>query len=64
MVSRKILRTCHNCQRRPGFFGYIVYRCKACHRFCCDHCVVRGLFAIACPHCGSRWDLEQVGYTR
>jgi hypothetical protein len=64
MVSRNIIRTCPNCRRRPGVFGYAVYRCQVCGGWCCERCALQSLFAVACPHCGRRSTLKHVAYTR
>lgn len=64
MSARKIFSSCPSCRRRPGFFGYAVYRCQTCGKYCCDKCMYKGLLAVACPHCGKHSNLKQVGYTR
>jgi hypothetical protein len=64
MSSRRIFPTCPTCRRRPGFFGYAVYRCQVCGELCCESCMLKGLLAVACPHCGARSKFKKVGYTR
>jgi hypothetical protein len=64
MVSRNVLNACPTCRRRPGLFGYAVYRCETCGRLCCENCVMRGLFGTVCPNCGRRSRFTRVGYTR
>jgi hypothetical protein len=64
MSTRIIYSTCPSCHRRPGFFGYAVYRCPHCRKHYCDRCVRKGIFALRCPHCGTPSEGKAVGYTR
>ena len=64
MSGRRIFRICTTCRRRPGIFGYAVYRCHTCHSLCCERCIVKGVFHLYCPHCRNATSFKQVGYTR
>lgn len=58
-----VFSRCPNCKTRPVLGRRTIYRCRACMRFCCDKCMVRGFFLAYCPHCGARAALDPVGQT-
>jgi hypothetical protein len=63
MSGSFVFRQCPNCGGRSLFYSLSIYRCRICHRFCCDRCMKVGALAHSCPHCEARSSVIQVGYT-